>query len=130
MAFSIRSSRRRYQEYRSKLKQRLRDRGAAGHGDHGSQDPHGSSSHSHGDPRRTSRARAPSSRSSAEFWGLLAGYRCTLILVLLALGISTLLGLVPLYGTKIVFDSVLREQPLPARAAALDSSAAPIAGTC
>jgi len=34
-------------------------------------------------------------------------------LALVALAISTLLGLVPLYGTKIVFDSVLRENPLP-----------------
>ncbi len=43
----------------------------------------------------------------------MAGYRKTLFLVLMALGLSTMLGLVPLYGTKIVFDSVLREKPLP-----------------
>jgi ATP-binding cassette subfamily B protein/subfamily B ATP-binding cassette protein MsbA len=48
-----------------------------------------------------------------EFWKLLTGYRRVLFLVLAALSISTLLGLMPLYGTKIVFDSVLREKPLP-----------------
>lgn len=48
-----------------------------------------------------------------EFWKLLSGYRTTLVLALGALTISTLLGLLPLYGSKIVFDSVLRENPLP-----------------
>lgn len=44
---------------------------------------------------------------------LLEGHRRTLAVVLVALGISTLLGLLPLYGTKVVFDSVLRSPPLP-----------------
>ena len=65
------------------------------------------------------RKRKPRTRSFGsllkQFWGLLSGYRRMLALVLIALGISTLLGLVPLYGTKIVFDNVLREQPLPAK---------------
>ena len=42
------------------------------------------------------------------FWPCLAA-------ALVALSVSTLLGLVPLYGTKIVFDSVLRDHPFPAR---------------
>jgi ATP-binding cassette, subfamily B, bacterial len=46
---------------------------------------------------------------------MLSGYRLSFVMVLVALGVSTLLGLVPLYGTKIVFDSVLREHPLPPR---------------
>ena len=54
-------------------------------------------------------------RLLAQFWGLLEGHRTALALALLALGISTLLSLIPLYGTKIVFDSVLRENPLPVR---------------
>ena len=50
-----------------------------------------------------------------EFWGLLYGHRGVLAVVLALLGVSTLLGLAPLYGTKIVFDSVLREKPLPVK---------------
>src|SRR2546423_93969 len=49
------------------------------------------------------------------FWGLLRGYQKTLIAVLITLSLSTLLGLIPLYGTKIVFDNVLREQSSPPR---------------
>ncbi len=49
----------------------------------------------------------------AAFWGMLRGHRQALFFALLVLGVSTLLGLVPLYGTKIVFDSVLSDKPLP-----------------
>ena len=38
-----------------------------------------------------------------------------LIFSLILLAISTALGLVPLYGTKIVFDNVLGGRPLPPR---------------
>jgi len=48
-----------------------------------------------------------------EFFQLMRGHRATLGWVLVALTISTGLGLVPLYGTKIIFDSVLRDPPLP-----------------
>jgi len=48
-----------------------------------------------------------------EFWGMVVGHRRMLIFVLIALAASTLIGLIPLYGTKIVFDSVLRDRPLP-----------------
>jgi ATP-binding cassette subfamily B protein/subfamily B ATP-binding cassette protein MsbA len=51
----------------------------------------------------------------SEFWGLLEGHKRALFFALFALGISTLLSLIPLYGTKIVFDSVLRDNPLPVR---------------
>ena len=50
-----------------------------------------------------------------EFWGLLDGHHRMLAVVLLLVAISTVLGLVPLYGTKIVFDGVLREHPLASR---------------
>ena len=40
---------------------------------------------------------------------MLRGFRRMLVLVLIAVAISTVLGLISLYGTKIVFDSVLRE---------------------
>jgi ATP-binding cassette subfamily B protein/subfamily B ATP-binding cassette protein MsbA len=48
---------------------------------------------------------------------MLRGYRALLMMVLLTLAVSTLLGLVPLYGTKIVFDNVLSDHPLPPRLA-------------
>ncbi|MDB5171773.1 MAG: putative multidrug export ATP-binding/permease protein [Phycisphaerales bacterium] len=108
------SSRLRYEDYRSKLKQRRKKRDAAG-GDATITGPDHGSSHASGDGKK----HRPRSRSFTkllvQFWGLLKGYRGTLAASLIALSVSTLLGLVPLYGTKIVFDSVLREQPLPAR---------------
>ena len=110
MASFMRSSRRRFVDYRSKLKLRAKRRGAAAGDAKLPAAPH--------DPVDAKKHR-PRSRSFrkllAEFWGLLDGFRGTLAVVLIALGISTVLGLVPLYGTKIVFDNVLRDQPLPMR---------------
>ncbi len=67
--------------------------------------------------RKSERNRKPRSRSFltlfASFWGLLRGHQTMLVLVLSSLTVATLLGLLPLYGSKIVFDSVLRENPLP-----------------
>ena len=108
MPLIARSSRRRYREYLKKLKDR---RGPAAAVDEVSA---ATPSHSHGERKHRPRSRS-FTQLLAEFWGLLDGYRGTLILVLLALGLSTLIGLIPLYGTKIVFDGVLREQPLPPR---------------
>ncbi len=103
-----RASRRRYQDYRQKLKQRRQQRDLST-GDAGIQAP------SHGPD--DSKKRKPRSRSFfrllMEFLKMLRGFRRILVLTLIALSISTLLGLLPLYGTKIVFDSVLRERPLP-----------------
>ncbi len=106
MPVPFRSSRRRYVEYRANLKKKRLEAKKTGASD----------SHSHeggGEPKRN----GPRSRSFfvllKEFWRLMAGFRQTLFLVLLALGLSTMLGLVPLYGTKIIFDSVLRDKPLP-----------------
>src|SRR4051812_12320528 len=114
MKVPLRSSRRRYLDYRARLKQRRRDRknAAAAHGDATIAAAASVSS------AREDRKHRPRTRSFlklfTQFWGLLAGYRGTLMLVLAAVSLSTMLGLIPLYGTKIVFDSVLREQPLPA----------------
>ncbi|MEP0844135.1 MAG: ABC transporter ATP-binding protein [Phycisphaerae bacterium] len=47
------------------------------------------------------------------FLGLLKGHRRTLVLALGALSVSTLLGLLPLYATKIVMDNVLAGHSLP-----------------
>ncbi|MCG8409011.1 MAG: ABC transporter ATP-binding protein/permease [Phycisphaerales bacterium] len=48
-----------------------------------------------------------------EFWRMLKGHRRTLLLALTTLSVATLLGLVPLYGTKLVFDNVLGGKALP-----------------
>ncbi|HEV2294377.1 MAG TPA: ABC transporter ATP-binding protein [Tepidisphaeraceae bacterium] len=47
-----------------------------------------------------------------QFWSLLRGHRRLFIPILIALSISTLLGLTPMYGTKIVFDGVLSPEPV------------------
>jgi ATP-binding cassette subfamily B protein/subfamily B ATP-binding cassette protein MsbA len=107
MPLPLRASRLRYQQYREKAK---KDRVKHQSGDDAKE---ASTSHS-GDRKKKKRSRSFLTLL-AEFWGLLRGFRQLLVLVLLALSISTLLGLVPLYGTKIVFDSVLKEKPLPAK---------------
>ena len=103
-----RSSRRRFQEYRAKLKERRKRKG----GDR-AEEPSPLERELPGEAKK----RKPRSRAFltllSEFWELLRGHRTTLALALVALSFSTLLGLVPLYGTKIVFDSVLRDPPLP-----------------
>ncbi len=46
-----------------------------------------------------------------EYWGLLAGNRGTLAASLTTLSLATVLGLLPPYATKLVFDYVLAETP-------------------
>jgi len=104
MSSTPRPSRRRYWEYRKKLKQR-RQRGELGIGD--------ASIHGAADPKKRKPRSRPFLRLLGEFWGMVRGFRGMLVLVLIAVAISTVLGLIPLYGTKIIFDSVLRERPLP-----------------
>jgi ATP-binding cassette subfamily B protein/subfamily B ATP-binding cassette protein MsbA len=101
------SSRRRYNDYRTELKRnRTSEPGGANAEPRVPQDG--------GRDRKNSRPRVRSfPQLFGAFWGLLRGYRRMLLLALICLAVSTLLGLMPLYGTKIVFDSVLREQPLP-----------------
>ncbi|HSZ57874.1 MAG TPA: ABC transporter ATP-binding protein [Tepidisphaeraceae bacterium] len=102
----LRSSHRRYSEYRAKLKERRRNKEA----------DDGGSFHSSGPERKKPHKRSRSFfKLFVLFWGLLAEHRRMLVVALATLGVSTLLGLIPLYGTKIVFDSVLRENPLPVR---------------
>lgn len=52
-------------------------------------------------------------RLLAQFWGLLAGNRAALVFALATLSVSTLLKLVPPYGTKLAIDYVLVSKPLP-----------------
>src|SRR5271170_78878 len=98
----------RYSGYRKKLKQR-RQHGELGIGDASIPGVF----HGPGDPKKRKPRSRPFLRLLAQFWAMLRGFRRMLILVLIAVTISTLLGLIPLYGTKIIFDSVLRERPLP-----------------
>jgi len=70
---------------------------------------------SNGHERKKKPRSRPFLKLVVEFWGMLKGFRGLLAMVLLALGLSTVLGLVPLYGTKIVFDSVLSDRPLPTK---------------
>jgi ATP-binding cassette subfamily B protein len=104
---SAKSSRRRYRDYLSKLKLRRRTKNAA-------ESSHAPLDHVAADPKQRRRSRS-FTKLFTEFWGLLEAHRRTLVMALLALAVSTLLGLIPLYGTKIVFDGVLREQPVPTR---------------
>ena len=108
----LRSSRRRYLAYRDEIKKRRHDpQSAVDHSSHGSSG-HGSAHGSLADKPRKPRSR-PFLQLLRDFVKLLVGHRATLALVAAIVGISTLMGLTPYYGTKIVVDSVLREPPLP-----------------
>ena len=105
MPSSSRASRQRYNDYRERAKLARVKRGKNAEStekvvDHG------------GDRKKKPRSRS-FLKLFGEFWTMMRGYRGLLIGVLLALTVSTLIGLVPLYGTKPVFDNVLREKPLP-----------------
>ena len=109
MAPLPRSSRARYREYRRLLKQRRREGGvdAAAHA-------------RAADVPRHWRNRPPTRsfpRLLVEFWQLLAGHRAVIVMSLITGGIATLLGLLPLYGPKLVFDHVLGSVPIPATVA-------------
>ncbi len=94
---TMKSSRVRFREYL----QRLRTSPERGGSFHGS-----------GPPRKTTRSRSFPTLFKA-FWGLLDEHRGTILAALLALALSTALGLIPLYSTKIVLDNVLAGHPLP-----------------
>jgi ATP-binding cassette subfamily B protein/subfamily B ATP-binding cassette protein MsbA len=47
------------------------------------------------------------------FWALIQGHRAITLVSMGALTVAVLIGLAPIYGTKIIFDNVLREHPLP-----------------
>ena len=97
----LRSSHRRYSEYRAKLKERRRNKEA----------DDGGSFHSTGPERK----KKPLRRSSLVFklfvlfWGCWRAPADACAGAGMTLGVSTLLGLIPLYGTKIVFDSAAED---------------------
>jgi len=59
------------------------------------------------------RARRGTSELIGAFWGQLRTHRRTMGIVLLTSGIATLVGLLPPYGMKIIFDNVFTGKPLP-----------------
>jgi ATP-binding cassette subfamily B protein len=107
MPLPLRSSRLRYKTYRDRV---TRERGSktAPHAEKNNGDVHGH------DRKKKPRSR-PFMKLVVAFWGILKGYRGLLVMVLLTLALSTVFGLIPLYGTKIVFDSVLSDRPLPTK---------------
>ncbi len=111
MASFFRSSRRRYLDYRKKLKERIKRGETATGGFHSGDSPHSGGGHGHGDKKHKPRSRS-FLKLLSEFWRLIKGHRGRLIWVFAAITLSTMLGLIPLYGTKVVFDGVLRDQPL------------------
>lgn len=100
MAFLPRSSRRRYKEYRHALE--LRRKGTDTN----------SMSATDGTAllsRRSTRRSRPFLALFRQFWQLLAGHHRLIGMSLAMLSISTLLALIPMYGTKIVIDNVLNQ---------------------
>jgi ATP-binding cassette subfamily B protein len=107
MPLPSRSSRERYRQYRRDIRARKFDPSSNG-------SPHGTSrpQHAEGMKRRRSRSFLQLLR---EFWGLIRSHRGAIYVALATLSVSTILGLIPLYGTKIVFDNILGDHPLPQR---------------
>jgi len=108
MTLPSRSSRERFRQYRREVRERKFD-------------PSSNRTRSDGSPRHPHDGRSKHRRSRSffqllrEFWGLIRPHRAAIYLALATLSVSTLLGLAPLYGTKIVFDNVLGDHPLPQR---------------
>jgi ATP-binding cassette subfamily B protein/subfamily B ATP-binding cassette protein MsbA len=96
MAFRLPSSRRRYRQYKTQLRARQTE------GSRGSPDG--------APPPRRRRSFVQLFRF---FLSMVRPYRRTVIVALLLLAVATALSLIPPYGTKIVFDHVLDQNPLP-----------------
>lgn len=102
MSFSRTSSRRRFAEYTSKLKERR----ASGEFNVGRR-------HGHGPVPATPRSRS-FFELLVDFWGLVKGHRGAVCFALATLSVSTLLKLLPPVSTKLVIDYVLTDNPIPA----------------
>jgi ATP-binding cassette, subfamily B, bacterial len=111
MPVPARSSRRKYSKYRQEVVARRAK------GEEIESDPHDRS-------RRIQRHRS-FTQLFIQFWRLLRGHRAVILVALCTLSLSTLLSLVPLYGTKLVFDNVLGAKPLPSQLARLHIPAEP-----
>ena len=107
-----RSSRERFRQYRREVRERNSIRPATAR--HPQAGTCAAPRHPHGDRTKHRRSRS-FFQLLGEFWGLIRPHRATIYVALATLSVSTLLGLVPLYGTKIVFDNILGDHPLPQR---------------
>ena len=113
-----RSSRERFRQYRREVRERTFD--PSGNGSPPASRPSKDGArptaprHRHGDRTKHRRSRS-FFQLLGEFWGLIRPHRATIYVALATLSVSTLLGLAPLYGTKIVFDNILGDRPLPQR---------------
>ncbi len=63
-------------------------------------------------PSRSKRRHRSFGSLLLKFNELIKGFRGAILIALIGLAASTLLGLLPIYGTKLVFDNVLLERPV------------------
>jgi ATP-binding cassette subfamily B protein/subfamily B ATP-binding cassette protein MsbA len=102
MPSPFRSSRLRYLQYRREARQRQGEIGPSSFGHHAGTAP-----------RKLHKRSRSFLQLTGEFFKLLRGHRAILALILAVVACSTILGLIPIYGTKLVFDNVLGDHPLP-----------------
>ena len=107
-----RSSRERFRQYRREVRERTFD--PSSNGSPPASGYPAAPRHPHSDRAKHRRSRS-FFQLLREFWGLIRPHRATIYVALATLSVSTLLGLAPLYGTKIVFDNILGDRPLPQR---------------
>jgi ATP-binding cassette subfamily B protein/subfamily B ATP-binding cassette protein MsbA len=110
MAEREHSSRGQYESYLQTLEKRRKEKPL----DAGSSGPHGGGGGGGDGQSKPKRKRSRSFWTLfAEFWRLMRGFQGTMVWALVMLSLSTAFGLIPMYGTKLIFDSVLKENPLP-----------------
>ncbi len=107
-----RSSRARFRQYHREVRERTFD--PSGNGSPPASGYPATPLHAQADRTKHRRSRS-FFQLLGEFWGLIRPHRATIYVALATLSVSTLLGLAPLYGTKIVFDNILGNHPLPQR---------------
>ena len=137
MHISRRSSRQRFREYRSRLHSEREAANGSHAGkttadqastqsveakgtDRGSNSAHDTPKEIASDRRSEFSTENLPQRSHRSFtvlfgalWGLIRDYRAVVVFSLVTVTVSTLLSLIPLYGTKIVFDYVLTDRQAP-----------------
>jgi len=106
------SSRRRYEQYRRQIKHRHAEARKKPENGDGVDAPARADAVQTGEVKSTHRNRTFKELFRC-FWGYLDGHHRTVYLFLFTVSVSTILGLIPLYGTKLVVDNVLGERELP-----------------